>query len=97
MPLDKFEAEKGGEPAWAAAQKPLAAVAELLHADSSGPFLLGKDVCYADFILVGFLQFCVVLGEGGGRGDVYDKIVGHDKAFGQVYDACAKWTERDSY
>ena len=97
MPLEQLETEKGGEKAWTVAQEPLAGVAKLLHADDSGPYLLGAEVSYADFVLVSFLRFCVRLGDGGGKGDVFERFVMYDSAFEKVFEACEKWMESDSY
>ena len=100
MPLDELEASKGGEKAWSAAQEPLAALAKLLHADESGPYLRGAEPRYADLVVASFLHFCVVLGEGGGggkRGDVYERIVEFDGGYGRLYEGCEKWFERDGH
>ena len=45
---------------------------------------------YADFYLVGLLQWCVRLGDG-----LFEKMVSYDDSFKTLYDACKLWLERD--
>ncbi|KAK7734351.1 hypothetical protein SLS57_000044 [Botryosphaeria dothidea] len=91
MSLDQFEKEKGGEQAWAAAKEPLEKLAALLK-KTDGPYFLGDQVSYADFIIVSLLRFAKVL-----RQDVFERIIAHDKAFDDLYRASAKWLERDDH
>ncbi|KAK7542558.1 uncharacterized protein J3D65DRAFT_220487 [Phyllosticta citribraziliensis] len=91
MPLSQLEKEKGGAPAWEAAKEPLQKMAALLN-QQSGPFFLGNEVSYADFVLVSFLEYAKRTGQ-----DAYDNIVAVDKSFDEIYKASAKWLERDDH
>ncbi|KAF2142241.1 uncharacterized protein K452DRAFT_271090 [Aplosporella prunicola CBS 121167] len=91
VPLDVLEKERGGEQAWEKAKAPLEKVAAMLK-ENDGPFFLGEQVCYADFVVVSVLQFCKRIGQ-----DLYDRIVAIDKAYDDIYKASAKWLERDDH
>lgn len=71
-------------------------MAKLLHAHPSGPYLLGQEPSYADFVLVSALQFCVRAGDHDDN-DIFKRIVAADNAYAEVYDACKPWLERDNY
>ncbi|OJD32749.1 glutathione s-transferase [Diplodia corticola] len=92
MSLDQYEAEKGGEPAWADAKQPIENLAALLKQTTDGPYFLGNEVSYADFIVASLLRWVKLLGL-----ELYDRFVAHDKALDDLYKACAKWLERDDH
>ena len=50
------------------------------------------EVSYADFNLLGFLQFCKRAGQ-----DIFDHIAASDPAFQRLYDASTRWLERDDH
>lgn len=60
MPLDVLEAEKGGDSAWEAAKPGLDALEELVKGAEfkvdAGPFVLGSEISYADFVVVAVLE-----------------------------------------
>ncbi|KAL8949989.1 MAG: hypothetical protein Q9183_007558, partial [Haloplaca sp. 2 TL-2023] len=89
MPLSQLEKEKGGEPAWEEAKPVLQEAGKLLK-ENDGPFFMGKEVSYADFVIVGLLQFAKQLGEG-----VFEKMVDIEPALAKVYEASAEWLKRD--
>jgi glutathione S-transferase len=94
MPLNEFEkSEKGGEHAWEKATPHVRELAELLKEDG-GPFFMGQNVSYADFILVGFLQFLKRLSC---DNDLFNRVVQIDQSFLVLYQACAEWLKRDDY
>jgi len=62
MKLDQFAQEKGGQPAWDNAKQYIDQVSTMLKEDSSGPFFLGKEISYADFVWGGFLVFLQRIG-----------------------------------
>ncbi|RMD40240.1 hypothetical protein DV735_g4892, partial [Chaetothyriales sp. CBS 134920] len=70
MPLSQFAAERGGQRAWDALQPHLQEATALLKADQSGPFFLGTEVSYADFVWAAFLIWLQRLGQ-----DVWDKAL----------------------
>lgn len=55
--LDELEKKKGGEVAYNGAKPYLQEVTALLKEDTSGPYFLGTEVSYADFVWGGFLDF----------------------------------------
>ncbi|KAK8197590.1 uncharacterized protein BKA78DRAFT_350037 [Phyllosticta capitalensis] len=91
MPLQQLEEEKGGPEAWEAGKEPLAKMAALLN-QTSGPFFLGNEVSYADFVLVSLLEYTKRIGQ-----DIFYKVVAVDKSFEEIYKASAKWLERDDH
>ncbi|KAL2186675.1 hypothetical protein L209DRAFT_731631 [Thermothelomyces heterothallicus CBS 203.75] len=62
--LDEWEREvvAAGEPDWDGAEPVLREVTALLKKEAGGPFFLGNEVSYADFIWGGFLIFFDRLG-----------------------------------
>ena len=92
MPLEEYEAKNGGEAAWEKAMPGLQRFATILKENPSGPFCLGNTPSYADFIIVAFLEWCRVLQAG-----IFERIVGIDAAFQDVYDACGPWLERNNH
>jgi glutathione S-transferase len=83
MTLEVYEVKHGGESAWERAISGLQQLAAILKEDRSGPFCLGGTLSYADFLIVGLLERCRCLQDG-----IYERIVGIDSAFQDVYDAC---------
>ena len=92
MTLEEFEERYGGEPAWEKATPYLQQLAAILKNDPSGPFCLGSTPSYADFLIVGFLEWCRCIGGGN-----FERICGIDSAFHDVYNACVPWLERNDH
>lgn len=92
MPLDQLEREQGGKQAWEAAAPVLAEV-EALMREHEGPFFLGEEVSYADFVWVGFLIF---MQRNGVLEEVY-KVSGDAKLHRDVWEATAKWHARNDH
>ena len=65
-------------------------LAVIFKADASGPFCLGETPSYADFLIVGFLEWCKIAGN-----DIYQRIVSIDESFLHVHEACRPWLERN--
>jgi glutathione S-transferase len=58
MPLDEFEAQKGGPKAWEEAAPHFTALTAIYKENGNeGPFLAGKEVQFADFIWIAYLLF----------------------------------------
>jgi glutathione S-transferase len=94
MPLDEFEnSENGGEKAWENAVPHLSELAQRLK-ENGGPFFMGKTVSYADFIVVGLLQFLKRLSY---DDDLFGRAMQIDPSFLVLYEACAEWLKRDDY
>jgi hypothetical protein len=47
---------------------------------------------YADFVIVGWLQFFKIIDE-----KLYRRVVEIEPAFGTLYDASKQWLERDGH
>ena len=93
MSLDDLEkSEKGGEAAWKAIAEPLSEMADLLK-QNGGPFFMGRQASYSDFIVVGFLQFMRRVGEE----DVFGRMVKMHPELSELYEACGEWLKRDDH
>jgi len=90
--LEEFHEQKGGESAWEAARPALAHMAALLNENKEGPYFMGKTPSYADFALVGMLQFYKRAG-----GETFERVCSADPAFKAVYDGCEQWLQRAEY
>lgn len=89
MSLSNYEKEKGGDGPWEEVKEPAEQVADLLR-KNGGPFFLGPQVSYADFIFVGFLHFLKRVDS-----SLFDRFVSLDPTFTRVYDASREWLEKD--
>jgi glutathione S-transferase len=65
----------------------------LLNENKKGPYVLGKEVSFADFIVAGFWFFIKKMD----RGDLFDWLMSHDASFPEHMKACQKWFERDDH
>lgn len=94
MPLDQLEREKGGQDAWNAAKPHLDEITAMLKEDSSGPYFLGRQVSYVDFVWGGFLIFMQRIGS-----DVWEallKTVGEDAdVHGKLLLGLDQWSLRN--
>lgn len=91
MPLDELEkSDRGGETAWTNLREPLEEIARLLKKES-GPFFLASGVSYADFVVAGFWRFLERANK-----KVLERALSSDAAFGEHYNACLPWLERDN-
>lgn len=79
------EAIANAEKGWKRIQEPLKEVADLLK-KHGGPFFLGENVSYADFIFVSMLHFVKRLDE-----QIFQRLVSFDATFSTVYEACRPW------
>ncbi|KAL9614581.1 MAG: hypothetical protein Q9167_000950 [Letrouitia subvulpina] len=92
MPLDQLEKEQGGDSAWEEARPVIEEVGKLLKAEG-GPFILGKTVSYADFMLVSALHMFKRVDQA----LLYDRMVSIEPAFELLYNASKAWLERDDH
>ncbi|KAI9688289.1 MAG: hypothetical protein M1820_010286 [Bogoriella megaspora] len=92
MDIYEWEKIKYGEKPWEACEGDIKELGKLYHEDESGPFLEGNEVTFADFTVVGILEFIRVLNKPG-----FDRVLEIDTAFVKLYDACKPWLERTSY
>ena len=93
MKLDQLEREKGGQEAWDSFKPALDQVTAMLKEDPSGPYFMGKEVSYADFIWGGFLIFMQRIGT-----DLYEKTLETAGADAEVHSKLLlgldQWSER---
>ncbi|KAJ3951209.1 hypothetical protein N0V92_012388 [Colletotrichum tropicale] len=89
MTIYEFEKDYGGEQAWEKVKLPLQEVSALLN-KTEGPFFQGSPVSYADFILVGFLEFVKKYAL-----QHYQKIIEQSDGLDKLHEACLPWLERD--
>lgn len=90
QPLDEFA--KGADRGFEEAAPYLKELADILREKPEGPFFLGEVVSYADFMVVAWLHMFVRL-------RIADRIWALEggKELKALYDASAKWLERDTY
>ena len=63
----------------------------MLAENGDGPFVMGKEVSYADFLIVGFMRMFERIG-------ALEGIVKVDReAFGGLLEACRGWMERNDH
>lgn len=105
MTIYEFEKDYGGEKAWEKVKLPLQEVSALLN-KTEGPFFQGSQgkllssglrlrpndipVSYADFILVGFLEFVNKHAL-----QHYQGIIEQSDGLDKLHEACLPWLERD--
>jgi glutathione S-transferase len=90
MSLDEYA--KGAPKGWEDAKPHVSTLGEMYRENEAGPFLMGKEVSFSDFVVVGFLRMMDRLG-------IVDKFWEMDggKELQSVYQACGKWFERDDH
>lgn len=95
MPLDEHERQFGGEKSWAQAQPPLDELTNILkERQAEGPFFLGKDISYADFIWAGTLKFVKRIDEDGVFQELLDRS-GAREVHERFFEACQPWMKKD--
>ena len=93
MPLTELaKSDQAGETAWRNAEPVLGKIKQLLHEDESGPYVLGKEVSFADFILAGLWRFYQRVDK---DGDLYGRVMKYDGSLVKHHEACKKWLERE--
>lgn len=95
MPLDRFAAEHPQAEAWDAAAPMIARVTEMLKEETGGPFFMGAQVSYADFIWGGLLVFFRCQGE-----EVLGELLarsGDAKVHMDLLEALSPWTKRNDH
>ncbi|KAF2724507.1 hypothetical protein K431DRAFT_291599 [Polychaeton citri CBS 116435] len=99
MPMAQLEAARGGDAAWEAAKPAIEALGALVQQGGggkgeaeSGPFVLGAEVSYADFVIAAFLESLRRIGP-----DMYEKAIGYDGtgALERLHGACKPWMGKD--
>ncbi|GAB0134117.1 hypothetical protein EsDP_00002502 [Epichloe bromicola] len=94
MSVRDFEKKYGGEAAYKAAEPHLKQMTDLLR-ESDGPFFMGTEPSYADFVWVGALVFFKRV-----DAEVSKEVLrrtGDRAVHESLLDACAPWLKRDSH
>ena len=95
MPLDELEKNRGGEGAWDAAGPGLDELEELVKGGEfkvdAGPFMLGSEVSYADFVVVAVLEGFRRIGE-----DLFERIVEGKEGLRGVWEGCGELLKKDN-
>ncbi|KAK3678884.1 hypothetical protein LTR78_001337 [Recurvomyces mirabilis] len=93
MTLEELaKSDKAGETAWKNAAPGIEQLRAILRENPDGPYVMGKIVSFADFIIAGFFRFGEILDR---DGDIFGRSMKIDENFGKHYEACKKWLERD--
>jgi len=93
MPLEELvRSELAGEAAWTEAAEGLARVRSVLTEDEAGPYVMGAEPGFADFVLAGFWRFMQVLDC---DGDLFGRLMKYDESFPKHFAACEKWLMKD--
>ncbi|KAF7191996.1 Glutathione S-transferase-like protein ustS [Pseudocercospora fuligena] len=94
MTVEEFEAAKGGEKAWEAVKPGLENMSKFLKENKKdeGPFILGSQVCYGDFVIASLAEACKRIG----KDDIYARLMRECPEAKILHEACGKWFERDS-
>ena len=92
MSIDEFARVKGGPHAWEAAQPGFSELNKFVteHRRDDGPFILGSQVSYGDFVVVGNLESFRKTDE-----DMFNMVLGQDERVRELYEACEEWLEHD--
>lgn len=96
--VQELEETKGGEAAYAAAEPHLRGLTALLlrgKEEEGGPFFMGREVSYADFVWVALLAFLERV-DGGVFAEVLRRT-GDEGVHRALLEACGAWLERRSY
>ena len=91
-PLSEVAQSKTEDEMWKEAEPGIQELKSILEKDGSGPFVLGKQVSYADFVIVSTF---VIVGKAEER--LLETLLGKDETFSALYKACEKWLERDDH
>ncbi|KAI1328937.1 putative glutathione S-transferase [Xylariaceae sp. FL0255] len=96
MPIEQYEKEFASDDTpYKNAAPHFSKISELLHEDESGPFFMGKTVCYTDFVWGSVLLFYRRIGE-----DVFEKVLeatGDRDVHLKLLEGLKPWSERDDH
>lgn len=93
MPLQELaKSARAGEVAWQGAEEGMVQLKGLLGENPEGPYIMGNEPTFADFILAGFWRFMERLSKGG---DLSERFMKFDKSFKEHREACQQWLERE--
>lgn len=94
MSLEELaRSDLAGEGVWAGAADGLALMRDVLAEDKAGPYVMGQDPGFADFVLAGFWKFMQLLDH---DGDLFGRVMEYEESFPKHFAACQKWFEKDA-
>ena len=91
MPLAQLEKEKGGENVFGEADPGFKKVGQLLR-QNGGPFFQGTTVSYADFVVMGGLDFFRRVDNG-----LFERVIAMDPSLKELYEAGKEWLARNDH
>ncbi|KAK5677174.1 hypothetical protein LTS10_010363 [Elasticomyces elasticus] len=93
MSCDEYARLHGGEVAWGNAEGSMVKLKAALneHKTSEGPFVRGATVTQADFVVVSFLEWARVVGDG----NIYRRMVEFVPDLARLRNACEPWFRGD--
>lgn len=94
MSMDEFQKSKTEAECWSEAAAGLKEVTKLL-CETEGPYFMGKQVSYADFVWAGYLLFVRNLGEE--RLEACLEAAGERDRHLALLKGVEKWSERDGH
>lgn len=89
MSMDElWNTKGGGEEPWNAAKPGFETLAKLLkeHKKDAGPFILGSEITYGDFLFVAGARMFEVVGE-----DAFEKYISQAEGYRELYEAGKKY------
>jgi glutathione S-transferase len=93
--IDQVTAEDGGPKVYEEARPFVERVGEMLRKDESGPFFLGKEVSYSDFVWCALLKMFEGLGK-----ETFEMLVGaagDADVHVRVLEGCLPWLKRNDH
>lgn len=91
MPLYELAKSEKARDALPNAQPALGEIKAILHENAGGPYILGKEPSFADFVLAGLWRFTELLDK---DGDLHGQIIKFDGRFSTHYEACKQWMQK---
>lgn len=89
IPISDFD----GQFRWDVAEPTLGELRHMLNENPEGPYFMGREVSYADLIIVSLWQVYIKTD----KGDMVDRIMGFDKSILEHFEACKKWFARNDH
>ncbi len=92
MSLEELGKSDKAKNAWENAKAPLQELKKLLT-ENEGPYVMGKEASFSDFVVGGMFTFVKRLDK---DGDLYDRMMSTDPSFPAHVEATKKWFEKDT-
>lgn len=86
--------EFSGERAWTRAEPAMKALKDLLAENQDGPYVMGKEPGFADFIIASYFKFMTKIDK---DGDAHGRMMSFDPSFNELWKGCENWYERDDH